>query len=74
MHVIADIFLQMSHIFPFYRDKIQVRQGRCNKKLSQKPKTFSALRARNVQNQEKIPFSETLKYTYLGAFRGQIKN
>ena len=56
-----------------YRDKMQVWQGCSNEKLSQNSKNFSALRAENMQNQEKIPFSEPQKYTYLGAFGVKLK-
>ena len=57
-----------------YRDKIQVWQGCSNEKLSQNSKHFSALRAGNMQNQEKTPFSETPKIYIFGSIWGKIKN
>ena len=61
-----------AHLTPL--DKMQVWQGCSNEKLSQNSKDFSALRAENMQNQEKIPFSETPKIYIFGGIWGKIKN
>ena len=53
---------------------MQVWQGCPNEKLSQNSKKFSALRAENMQDQEKIPFSETPKIYIFGSIWGKIKN